>query len=118
MPKRKPRNDLAALERAALASATETYVFGLFVAGMSPHSALAIANVRRFCEARLTGRFTLAVDDLLSNPGLAQREQIFATPTLIRYFPLPQRRFVGNMAEMERVLVGALPPPPVALRRP
>ncbi len=68
-------------------------------------------NVRRFCEENLPDRFKLEITDLVADPTLARKEQIVVTPTLIRDFPLPQRRFVGTMAEMERVLIVPLARP-------
>jgi circadian clock protein KaiB len=106
MTRPKPASELEALEAAAQSTANEHYVFRLFVTGTTPHSANAIVCVRRFCEERLAGRFTLAISDLLAHPALAKTEQIFATPTLIRDLPLPRRYFVGNMSQMERVLLG------------
>jgi circadian clock protein KaiB len=104
MPKRE-RSELAALEAAAHAAQTSAYVFHLVISGPGQHSATALLNVRRFCEERLSGRYTLTLTNLAKNPGRARELEIFATPTLIRELPLPRRRFVGNMVRMDAVLL-------------
>jgi len=102
---KRERNDLEALEAAARAARTAHYVLQLVVAGGSQHSVTAIVNVRRFCDARLRGRYTLQIVSLRESPQLAKELQIFATPTLIRELPLPQRRFIGNMTRIESILL-------------
>lgn len=78
----------------------------LYVAGKSPKSVNAIANIKKICEQNLQGRYELEVIDLYQQPQLAQGEQIIALPTLIRELPLPLRRIIGDMSNTERVLVG------------
>ena len=82
------------------------YVLRLYVAGTTPQSARAIANVKKLCEEYLKGRYELEVIDLYQQPQLAQGEQIIAAPTLIKKLPLPLRRIIGDMSRSERVLVG------------
>ncbi len=82
------------------------YILKLYVAGQSPKSVNAIANLKRICEANLRGRYVLDVIDLFQQPQLAQGEQIIAVPTLIRKLPPPLRRIIGDMSNTERVLVG------------
>lgn len=82
------------------------YILKLYVAGQSPKSAAAIANINKICEDNLQGRYQLDVIDLYQQPQLAQGEQIIAIPTLIRKLPLPLRRIIGDMSNTERVLVG------------
>ncbi len=82
------------------------YVLRLYVAGKSPKSVNAIANIKKICEENLQGRYELDVIDLYQQPQLAQGEQIIALPTLIRKLPLPLRRIIGDMSNTERVLVG------------
>jgi len=82
------------------------YTLKLYVAGQSPRSVSAIANIKRICEENLQGRYELEVIDLYQQPQLAQGEQIIAVPTLIRKVPPPLRRIIGDMSNTERVLVG------------
>ena len=84
----------------------ETYVLRLYVTGMTPKSARAIANVQRLCEEFLEGRYELKVIDIYQQPKLAKGEQIIATPTLIKKLPLPLRKLIGDMSDVERFLVG------------
>ena len=83
----------------------EHYVLRLYVAGQSPKSVLAIANIKRICEENMHGHYELEVIDLYQQPQLAQGEQIIAVPTLIKRLPLPLRRIIGDMSNTERVLV-------------
>ena len=87
-------------------AAARRYVLNLYVAGRSPKSVNAIANIRKLCETHLHGRYVLDVIDLYQQPQLAQGEQIIAVPTLIRELPSPVRRIIGDMSNTERVLVG------------
>ena len=80
------------------------YKLHLYVAGMTPRSVLAIANIREICAEHLKGRHDLRVIDLCQQPALAEGEQIIALPTLLRKMPLPLRRIIGDLSERERVL--------------
>ncbi|MEI6673836.1 MAG: circadian clock KaiB family protein [Verrucomicrobiota bacterium] len=82
------------------------YVLRLYVTGTTPNSMRAIVNIRKICEKYLQGRYELEVVDISQNPTLAEREQIIAAPTLIRRLPLPLRRFIGDMSQTERILLG------------
>jgi len=82
------------------------YVLRLYVAGQTPKSVHAIANIKKICEENLKGRYVLDVIDLYQQPQLAQGEQIIAVPTLIKKLPPPLRRIIGDMSNTERVLVG------------
>lgn len=84
----------------------ETYLLRLYVTGMTPQSVLAIENLKQICEEYLKGRYNLEVIDLYKNPALAAGEQIIAAPTLIKKLPLPLRRVIGDMSNIDRVLVG------------
>jgi circadian clock protein KaiB len=86
--------------------ASNHYILKLYVAGLSPKSAAAIANIKKICEENLQGRYQLDVIDLYQQPQLAEGEQIIAIPTLIRKLPLPLRRIIGDLSNTERVLVG------------
>jgi len=87
-------------------AASSRYILKLYVAGQSPKSVNAIANIKKLCEANLQGRYVLDVIDLYQQPQLAQGEQIIAVPTLIRTLPSPLRRVIGDLSSTERVLVG------------
>jgi circadian clock protein KaiB len=78
----------------------------LYVAGSTPRSATALANLKQVCETHLTGRYTIEVIDLLVNPKLAAGDQILAVPTLVRKFPEPIRKIIGDLSNEEKVLVG------------
>jgi circadian clock protein KaiB len=82
------------------------YNLRLYVAGQTPKSVTAIANLKRICEEHLAERYTIEVIDLLVNPQLAAGDQILAVPTLVRRLPTPLKRIVGNLSNVERVLVG------------
>ena len=95
-----------ALESAAAEQGQAHYVLRLYVTGTTPSSTRAIVNIRRICEEHLRGRYELEVVDLSRHPTLAAGEQIIAAPTLIKKLPLPLRRFVGDMSQTERILLG------------
>lgn len=78
----------------------------LYVAGQTPRSVAAIANLRRICEENVAGRYTIEVIDLIERPQLARDDQIFAIPTLVRQIPVPMRKIIGDLSDTERVLVG------------
>ena len=96
----------AALEQAVAKQPAERYVLRLYIAGMTPRSTLALQNIRQFCEEHLHARYDLEVVDLYQQPVLAEGEQIIAAPTLVKQLPLPLRRFIGDMSNTERILVG------------
>jgi circadian clock protein KaiB len=77
----------------------------LYVAGDSPRSKAALANLRRICEKHIPGRYQIEVIDLLANPRLAKVDQILAVPTLVRSLPTPARRVIGDLSDAERALV-------------
>ena len=78
----------------------------LYVAGNTARSAAALNNLRQLCETHLAGRYSIEVIDLLVNPKLAAGDQILAVPTLVRKFPEPLRKIIGDLSNEERVLVG------------
>jgi len=81
-------------------------VLRLYIAGMTPRSTLAVQNLRKLCEEHLPERCTLEVIDIYQQPLLAEGDQIMAVPTLIRKLPEPIRRFVGDMSDIQSLLVG------------
>ena len=84
----------------------EQWTLRLYVAGQTPKSLVAFANLKRLCEERLKGRYSIEVVDLLKTPQLAQDDQILAIPTLVRRLPPPLRKIIGDLSNTERVLVG------------
>jgi circadian clock protein KaiB len=84
----------------------QTWELRLYVAGQTPKSIAAFANLKRMCEQHLNGRYQIEIIDLLENPQLAAGDQIIAIPTLVRKLPQPLRKIVGDLRDTERVLVG------------
>ena len=78
----------------------------LYVAGQTPKSVLALKNITRYCRENLQGKYSIEVIDLLVKPQLAEGDQIFAIPTLVRKIPEPIRKIIGDLSNEERVLVG------------
>jgi len=78
----------------------------LYVAGQTPKSVTALANLKKICEQHMDGEYHIEVIDLMKNPQLAQKDQILAIPTLIRELPTPIQRIIGDLSNTERVLVG------------
>jgi circadian clock protein KaiB len=101
------RSSTPAFERALKDSTSrEHYVLRLYVTGMTPRSIEAIDTIRSICEEHLQGRYDLEVIDIYQRPQLAKDEQIIAVPTLVKKLPAPLRRFIGNLSDEERVLLG------------
>lgn len=84
----------------------EKWDLRLYVAGQTPRSVTAFANLKRLCEEHLAGRYTIEVIDLMKHPQLAAGDQILAIPTLVRKLPQPIRKIVGDLRDTERALVG------------
>lgn len=82
------------------------YVLRLYVAGMTPRSMRAITSIKNICEEYLADRYDLAVIDLYQQPVLAKGDEIVATPTLIKQLPAPLRKLIGDLSDVDRVLVG------------
>jgi circadian clock protein KaiB len=78
----------------------------LYIAGLSPNSVAAIANLKKICEDQLKGKYRIEVIDLLEKPQLARGDQIIAIPTLVRRLPPPVKKIIGNLSKAERALVG------------
>src|SRR5215470_12459255 len=89
----------------------QAYVLRLFVAGMTPRSTRAVANIRAICEAHFPGAYDLEVVNLYERPGMAAGEQIIAAPTCVKALPPPARRVIGDMSNSARVLEGLDMPP-------
>ena len=84
----------------------EEWILKLYVAGQTPNSLAAFANLKKICEDHLHGCYRIEVIDLLKNPQLAKGDQIVAVPTLIRKLPTPVKKIIGNLSNTEKVLVG------------
>jgi circadian clock protein KaiB len=78
----------------------------LYVAGQTPKSVTALANLKKICEEHLANQYKIEVIDLVRNPGLARRDQILAIPTLVRNLPTPMRKIIGDLSNTEKVLIG------------
>jgi len=86
--------------------AKQIWELRLYIAGQPPKSVLALKNITKYCREHLDGRYTIEIVDLLANPRLAEGDQIFAIPTLVRKFPEPLRKIIGDLSNEEKVLVG------------
>ena len=106
MEKKAPPTDSVADFEAAATNDTNRYVLRLYIIGITPRSTKALVNIRKICEEHLQGRYDLEVIDISQHPTLAEGEQIIAAPTLIKKLPLPLRRFVGDMSQTERIILG------------
>ncbi|MBE8725952.1 circadian clock KaiB family protein [Flavobacterium hungaricum] len=78
----------------------------LYIAGQTPKSTKALENIKKYAEEHLAGKYSIEIIDLLKNPQLAEGDQILAVPTLVRRFPEPIRKIIGDLSNKERVLVG------------
>lgn len=84
----------------------KTYELKLYVAGQTPKSLAAFANLKKICEEHMKGEYSIEIIDLLKKPQLAQGDQILALPTLVRRLPEPIRKIIGDLSNTEKVLVG------------
>jgi circadian clock protein KaiB len=78
----------------------------LYIAGKSPRSLRALANLKRLCEDHLAGHYEIEIVDLVERPSMARGDDILAIPTLVRHLPTPERRIIGDLSDTERVLAG------------
>jgi circadian clock protein KaiB len=104
MPVTKPKTP--ARPRKPAAQKPVVWNLRLYVAGQSPTSVRALANLKALCEEHLKGRYRIEVIDLRKNPQLARGDQIVAVPTLVRRLPLPLRTIIGDLSNSVRLLVG------------
>jgi len=102
----KTKNATAAFEQSLAKPGRPQCVLRLYVTGMTPRSARAVANVKEICEEHLKGRYDLQVIDIYQQAVLTEGDQIIAVPTLIRELPPPFRRIIGDLSDRERVLIG------------
>jgi len=106
MPDHEQSETTRRFEQALQDAETQQYVLRLYITGMTPRSQTAIATIKETCEAHLKNRYSLEIIDIFQNPSLAEGEQIIAAPTLIKQLPRPLRRVVGDLSNLERVLLG------------
>lgn len=83
-----------------------TYRLRLFITGRTSHSLRAIENLRKICESKLAGSYEVEVIDVLEYPRLAEEEKIIATPTLVKSRPEPARKIIGDLSDLDKVLLG------------
>lgn len=93
-------------EQPTAAPDLEHWHLRLYVAGQSPKSLKAFANLVRLCEEHLESRYDIEIVDLIENPQLAAGDEIIAIPTLVRRLPAPMRKIIGDLSDVDRVLVG------------
>ncbi len=106
MKTKKTNRATQAFEKALATAATGKHILRLYVAGATDRSRRAILRARRLCETEFLGNFELEVIDVYQQPILARDGQIVATPTLVREFPKPVRRLIGNLSNSSGVFVG------------
>lgn len=97
-------NESESFEKALAQTSEDNYVLRLYVTGTSPRSLRAIQSLREMCAKYLSGQFLLEVVDIYQQPDLAQTGNLVVTPTLIKSLPLPERRAIGDLSNIERVL--------------
>jgi circadian clock protein KaiB len=102
----KAESATAAFEHALEEPGQPRYELRLYVTGLTPRSARAIANVKEICEEHLRGRYDLEVIDIYQQPVPTKEDEIIAVPTLIKKLPLPSRRMIGDLSDRARVLIG------------
>jgi len=105
-PKKLTDDTISKLEKMAEEQGNEKYVLKLYVTGMTPRSMKAVMNIKEICEEHLRGRYELEIIDVFQQPVLAKGEQIIAAPTLIKKLPMPIRKFIGDMSDTEKILIG------------
>jgi circadian clock protein KaiB len=101
-----PRSLRAALERTAGTPGHERYILRLYITGLTARSSRAVDNLRAICDEYLDGRYDLEVIDIYQQPGMAKDQQIIAAPTLVKELPLPLKKFIGDMSNTDKILVG------------
>jgi circadian clock protein KaiB len=103
---KRPSQEATLRAVAASLEAAKRWELRLYVAGHTPKSLAAFANLKKICETHLRGKYRIEVIDLLANPELARADQIVALPTLVRKLPPPVKRIIGDLSNQERTLVG------------
>jgi circadian clock protein KaiB len=96
----------SAKKRPAKTGQSDLFILRLYIAGQTPNSMTAIANLKKICAEKLEGKYRIEVVDLLLKPQLAKGDQIIAIPTLVRRLPPPVKKIIGNLSKTESVIVG------------
>ncbi len=104
--KKRLKDSAAEFEEKIKEAGKEKYILRLYVTGMTAKSKRAVQNIKTICEDRLKDRYDLEVIDIYRQPVLAKGDQIIATPTLVKKLPVPLRRFIGDLSETEKILLG------------
>jgi circadian clock protein KaiB len=104
--KTKPKGSITKFDLTMKELGKNKYILRLYITGSTSRSVLALTNLKKICDEYLEGRYELEVIDLYQMPILAKDEQIIAAPTLIKKLPLPFRRIIGDMSNVEKVLMG------------
>ncbi|MDB5251838.1 MAG: circadian oscillation regulator KaiB [Flaviaesturariibacter sp.] len=84
----------------------DTYVLRLYITGATPNSIRAVANLKQLCEEHLKDRYTLEIVDVYQQADIAESDNLVALPLLVRKFPLPERRLIGDLSDTKKVLNG------------
>ena len=84
----------------------DAYVLRLYITGATPNSAKAVSNIKTICNQYLQDRYDLKIIDVYQEPEVAKREQVIAIPMLVKLSPLPVKRLIGNLSDIEKVLKG------------
>jgi circadian clock protein KaiB len=100
------KSDVKTIKKRTPKTDNEKWILRLYVAGQSPKALKAFANLKKICEEKLEGKYSIEVIDLLLNPQRGNEDQILALPTLVRKLPVPVRKIIGDLSDTERVLVG------------
>jgi circadian clock protein KaiB len=103
---KKTQDQVEVFEETLKRSKDKKYVLRLYVAGATPRSTEAIVNIKKICEEHLKGRYELEVIDIYQHPERAEKAQVIAAPTLIKSLPPPLRKFIGDLHDTERILIG------------
>lgn len=107
MPRQKLKDSIREFEKAIKGEATDNkFVLKLYVSGATSRSSRAVENIRNFCEEHLKGRYALEIVDIYQQPGLLEKDQVVAAPTLIKELPPPLRRLIGDMSNKEKIMIG------------
>jgi circadian clock protein KaiB len=107
MPKKtRPKLENSASLNGGSTDRSDHWELKLYIAGQTPKSLTAFSNLKRFCEENVPGRYHIEVIDLAKNPQLARIDQILAIPTLVRKFPEPVRKIIGDLSDKQKILAG------------
>jgi len=101
-----PKDSTAEFEKGLKEAEKEEFILRLYVTGMTARSKQAIQSIKKICEDHLKGRYDLEVIDIYRQPVLAKGDQIIATPTLIKKLPVPIRKFIGDMTDIDKIILG------------